>query len=92
MKDMEKMNQTIREIKEYQEMQKDLDAQIESLKDELKALLAENDTDEVVTASGKATWREVQSSRFATTEFKKLHLDLYKAFSRTTTYKRLTVN
>lgn len=92
MKDMEKMNQTIREIKEYQQMQKDLDAQIESLKDELKVLLAENNTDEVVTASGKATWRDVQSSRFATTEFKKVHLDLYKAFSKTTVYKRLTVN
>lgn len=92
MKDLEKMNQTIREIKEYQQMQKDLDAQLDTLKDELKALLAENNTDEVVTASGKATWRAVQSSRFATTEFKKLHADLYNAFCTTTTYKRLTVN
>lgn len=90
--DLEKMNETIASIKEYQQLQKELDEQLEALKFELKTLLKDNDMDEVVTDSGKATWRDVQSSRFASTEFKKVHADLYKAFTTTTTYKRLTVN
>jgi predicted phage-related endonuclease len=92
MKDIEKMASTIKEIKEYQQMQKDLDAQIEALKDELKGYLTENGIDEITLNTGKAVWRETQANRFQTTEFKKFCPDLYKKFTKPTNYKRLTVN
>lgn len=41
---------------------------------------------------GKITYREVISKRFASTEFKKLHKDLYEAFTKATSSMRFTCN
>lgn len=86
------MNEVIREIKEYNEMKKELDAQIEELKKQAIEYMSANGTDEVVTDSGKCTYRERISKRFATTEFKKLHKDLYDAFTTQTSAMYFTCN
>lgn len=90
---IEEINNTMRELAEYSKMQEELTAQIESLKDEIKAYMTDEGIDEVIGDNGeKATWRDVISNRFASTEFKKVHADLYKAFTRQTTSKRFTFN
>lgn len=91
---MTNINETIKQIKEYQEMKKAVEAQLEELKAEaIKYLEAEEIDEYVNTANGdKITYREVISNRFQSTEFKKLHKDLYEAFTMPTSSMRFTCN
>ena len=86
------INEVIREIKEYQRMQDDLKAEIEKLKAEAIEYLDSNELDEYLCDDGKITYREVISNRFASTEFKKVHADLYEAFTKKTSSMRFTCN
>lgn len=86
------INEVIREIKEYQKMQEDLKAEIEKLKVEAIEYLDSNELDEYLCDDGKITYREVISNRFASTEFKKVHADLYEAFTKKTSSMRFTCN
>ena len=86
------INAVIKEIKEYQAMQKALNDEIEKLKAEAIQYLNENEIDEYMCEDGKVTYREVISNRFASTEFKKVHADLYEAFTKKTSSMRFTCN
>ena len=89
---MRNINEVMKELAEMNALLEETNAIIEGLKDEVKEYMNDQGVDEVVSDSGKATWREVISSRFASTEFKKVHADLYKAFCRSTTSRRFTFN
>lgn len=86
------INEVMKELAEMNALLEETNNIIEGLKDEVKEYMTANDIDEVVSESGKATWREVISNRFASTEFKKVHADLYNAFLKQTTNKRFTFN
>ena len=92
MKKTTNINSIIKEIKEYQEIEDQLKAEIEKLKLESIAYLNENEIDEYMCDDGKVTYREVISKRFASTDFKKLHADLYEAFTKKTSSMRFTCN
>lgn len=81
----------INELAEYRTLLEETKAIVSGLEDEVKEYMRDNDIDEVLSDDGhKATWREVVSNRFCSTEFKKVHGDLYKAFTKPTTTKRFT--
>lgn len=86
------INEVIREIKEYQEMQDALKVEIDKLKVEAIEYLNENEIDEYLCDEGKVTYREILSNRFQSTEFKKIHADLYEAFTKKTSSMRFTCN
>lgn len=86
------INETIKAIKEYQEMQDEIKNQIEMLKAEAIEYLDDHEIDEYMCDEGKVTYREVLSNRFASTEFKKTHAELYKAFTKQTSSMRFTCN
>ena len=86
------INETIRQIKEYQDLQEQLKSEIEALKAECIEYLDEHATDEYLCDEGKITYREVLSNRFQSTAFKKIHGDLYKAFTKQTASMRFTCN
>lgn len=86
------INKLIKEIKEYQDLQDSLKAEIEALKSEAIEYLNEHEIDEYNCDEGKVTYREVLSKRFASTEFKKVHADLYDAFTKKTSSMRFTCN
>ena len=65
MKNTTNINAVIKEIKEYQAMQKDLEKQIDELKAEAIEYLNENEIQEFLCDDGKITYREVISKRFA---------------------------
>ena len=90
MKNTTNINEVIKEIKEYQDMQEALKIEIEKLKAEAIEYLNENEIDEYMCEDGKITYREVISNRFASTEFKKVHADLYEAFTKKTSSMRFT--
>ena len=92
MKKTTNINEVINEIKEYQAMQDELKRQIEALKQEAVEYLESNEIDEYMCEDGKVTYREVISNRFASTEFKKVHADLYEAFTKKTSSMRFTCN
>lgn len=89
---MNNINTIIKELKEYQELEIQLKSQIEELKTQAIELLLAEGLDEFTCNEGKITYREVISSRFATTQFKKLYGELYKAFTTQTTAMRFTCN
>ena len=93
MKSTTNINEVIKELKEYQDMQESLKAEIEKLKAEAIEYLNENEIDEYINDNGtKVTYREDVSNRFARTEFKKVHADLYEAFTKKTSSMRFTCN
>ena len=66
MKKTTNINEVIKELKEYQDMQESLKAEIEKLKAEAIEYLNENEIDEYINDNGtKVTYREVVSNRFA---------------------------
>lgn len=89
---MKNINETIKQIKEYVALQEQVKAEIEALKAKCIAYLDEHATDEYLCDEGKITYREVLSNRFQSTEFKKVHSDLYKAFTKQTASMRFTCN
>lgn len=86
------MTEIIRQLKEYDAMEKELKKEVEALKKEAIEYMTENGIDEYMTDEGKVTYREVISKRFASTEFKKLHKDLYDAFCKQTMNMRFTLS
>ncbi|SEM59029.1 hypothetical protein SAMN04487770_15012 [Butyrivibrio sp. ob235] len=86
------MNAIIREYKEYQELEAQLKAQMEELKAEAIEIMGVEHIDEYTCNEGKCTYREVLSNRFQSTEFKKIHKDLYEAFTMQTSSMRFTCN
>lgn len=81
-----------REIKELMRMREELETEIASLQDELKAELTERSTDELVAGEYKIRYKEVTSNRFDTTSFKAKYKELYEQYTKTTTSKRFTIN
>lgn len=86
------INEVIREIKEYQDMQEALKVELDKLKAEAIEYLNENEVDEYTCDDGKITYREVLSQRFQSTEFKKDFLDIYKEYCKQTSSMRFTCN
>lgn len=71
---------------------KELQGEEEAYTDLIKEEMTANGEDELLVGDYKLTYREVVSNRFDSTTFKKSYSDLYKLFTKTTTYKRLTIN
>lgn len=86
------INEVIKEIKEYQDMQAQLKSEIEALKEQAIEYMNDLGVDEVVTDEGKVTYREVISNRFDSTTFKKQFADLYKSYCKATSNMRFTCN
>lgn len=91
-KTLKDMQALIAEYKEYQALAEELKQQMDELKAEAIEILGEAALDEYACDSGKVTYRQVLSNRFATTEFKKVHGDLYKAFTKQTSCMKFTCN
>ena len=92
MKTLKELSAIIKEYKEYQTLEAPLKEQMEELKAEAIEIMGTEAIDEYNCDEGKVTYREVLSKRFASTEFKKVHADLYAAFTKQTSSMRFTCN
>lgn len=81
-----------KEIKELLRMKEDIETEIASLQDELKAELTERSTDELIAGEYKIRYKDVTSNRFDTTSFKAKYKELYEQYTKTTVSKRFTIN
>ncbi len=78
-------------IKTLQAMIDELTAEMESAKDELKAEMTARGVEEMTVSCFKLRYKEVKSSRFDSTAFKKTHADLYAQYSKETVSKRFSI-
>lgn len=82
----------VKKIKELQIKADELTAEIDSLKDEIKAEMTAQGVEEMVVSCFKVSYKDVTSNRFDTTAFQQTHAALYNQYCKPRTYKRFTVN
>lgn len=89
--DKKMLNARFKELAELKMMADELEAEMESIKDELKEIMKSENTDTLIGDEHKATWKEVTSNRFDSKAFKAAgHTDLYNEFTKPSTSKRFT--
>ena len=82
------LNTLARDLKELRLMAEQLDAEIKTIEDAIKAHMTEHAVDTLITTDVKITWRTVTSSRIDTAALKK---HVAAVFTKETTTRRFTV-
>ena len=70
----------------------ELTAEAEAIKDTLRGVMAERNTEELDGDGWRATWHNTTSSRFDSKRFKADHADVYAAYTVKTSGTRFTLN
>ena len=84
------LESTIHELLELKRMREELEAEITTLEDSIKAAMGD---EEVLTAGAyKVTWTTFTSSRLDTTALKKALPEVVARFMKTTPSRRFSVN
>lgn len=88
------LKKTIEQLKEYEELAKELSDLIDGLKDSLKAELIARDCEEleITDTSYIIRYATVLSNRFDSTAFKKVMPDIYKAYTKQISSRRFTIS
>ena len=79
-------------LRELEDMEAEIKAEAETIRESLKAELADRETEELVVGNYIVRWTSVLSNRFDTTGFKKAYGDLYKAFTKQSASRRFSVS
>lgn len=85
------LQKKVQEIRELQRMAEELSAEIETIRDEIKAEMLERNVDEVITGEYKITWKSVVSNRLDTTALKKALPDVFERFTKQSESKRFCI-
>lgn len=78
------------ELAQYTRLQEETAAIIDGLKDELKSIMQERNTDTLTGTEHKASYKAVVSSRIDTTAIKKELPEIAAKYTRTTESRRFT--
>lgn len=89
---MNELNEKAKAYFDLQEMIAELTAEAESIKDDMKAYMVEQSTEEIQGIGWRATWHNTTTSRFDSSAFKKAHGELYTAFCKPVSGTRFTLN
>ena len=81
----------VRELKELKAMQEELNAEITTIEDELKAEMLNQGAEELTVDVFKLRYKTVESKRFDSSAFKAAHTELYNQFTKVTATRRFTV-
>ena len=81
----------IEQLKEWEAILEEAQAEAEALRDSIKAQMLEEDTEELAVGAYIIRWTSVLSNRFDSTAFKKEHSELYKSFTKQVASKRFTI-
>ena len=81
----------VRELKELKAMLEEIEAEIATIEDEIKAEMTARNTEEMSVDVYKVRWTKVTSSRFDTSAFKKTHAELYNQYTKQTETRRFCV-
>lgn len=86
------INNTMKQLAEYQRIQEETATIIDGLKDELKRYMLENNTDVIIGTEHKASYKDVSSSRLDSKSLKQDLPDIASKYTIITTSKRFTFN
>ena len=81
----------INALKEWEALAAEAAAEIESLKDEIKAEMNRRGVEELEAGQHIARFTTVLSNRFDTTAFKREHGEMYKMYTKQTTSRRFSI-
>lgn len=84
------LENTIHEILELKRMREELDAEITSLEDNIKAVMG--DEEHLTAGVYKVSWKTFTSSRVDTTALKKALPDIAAQYTKQTTARRFSIN
>ena len=79
-------------MNEWENMIAEAQAEVEAIKDSIKAEMADRELDELEAGSYIVRYKTVATSRFDSTAFKKTYEDLYKAFLKQSTSRRFSIS
>lgn len=85
------MTERVRELKELKALAEELNREIISIEDALKAEMTARGTDEMQVDIFKIRWARVKSKRFDSASFKKAMPVLYEQFTKQSETRRFTV-
>lgn len=81
----------VSELRELRRMADELAAEIESIQDAIKEHMTAAGVDTITGTDYKISWKEIKSSRFDTTAFKKENPEIAAAYTKTTTTRRFVL-
>ena len=79
-------------LQELEGFMDEIKAEADGIRDDIKAMMLEEGTEELEAGAYIVRWTSVLSNRFDTTAFKKLYGDLYKAYTKQVASKRFTIS
>ena len=86
------MNTTARNLMSIRSMIRELEAEAEALTDKLKTEMVARSTESLEGDGWRATWKNVESTRFDFKNFKADHADLYSEYSKPTVTCRFVLS
>lgn len=81
----------VAELHELEAIAEEAKAEAEAIKDELKAMMLEEQTEELTAGKHIIRWTSVLTSRFDSTTFKKEHSEMYKQYLKQTASRRFSI-
>lgn len=88
---MNELENKVAQLRELQQMQAELAAEVEAVQDDLKGYMTSHNTDELHGPSFKITWKIVTSARLDTAALKSVLPDVAARFSKTTSTRRFVL-
>ena len=82
---------TIEQLKEWEAILEEAQAEAEALRDSIKAQMLEEDTEKLAVGAYIIRWTSVLSNRFDSTAFKREHAELYKSFTKQVASRRFSI-
>ena len=89
---IQEINTVAKDLINVRQMIEELQAEAEALTDRLKGVMIDQGIEVLQGDGWKASWKNVNSSRFDSKRFKADHADLYSAYSKATTSTRFVLN
>ena len=85
------MNNLIEELRALEELIEEAKAEAEAIKDEIKAEMLAQNTEEMIVGTHIVRWTSVLSNKFDTVSFKKVMPDVYKAYTKQVASRRFSI-
>ena len=85
------LSKQVESILALEEQIKSLKEQKEEIANNIKSLMNEMNVDTLNIGTHTINYKEVARNNFDTTKFKKEHLDIYKLFLKTSSYKKFEI-
>ena len=81
----------IEALNAWEALMEDAKAEADAIRDSIKQEMLDRDVEELTAGAYIIRWTSVLSNRFDSTSFKKVHGDLYKAFTKQVTSRRFSI-